>query len=80
LSIIKRRISQRTGSLLGSVDEVIDWMSKAYEMTVNSLMLLGKEVYNLWAANEKEKQKRRRSRKQITHEQGITREEAQALV
>lgn len=55
-------------------------MSKAYEMTTNSLMLLGKEVHDLRAAHEKEKQKRRRSRKQITHEQGITKEEAQMLV
>jgi hypothetical protein len=33
-------------------------MSKAYEITVNSLMLLGKEVHDLRAAHEKEKQKR----------------------
>ena len=80
LTTIKRRISQRTGSPLGSVDEVINRMSKAYEMTANSLMLLGKEVHDLRGAHEKEKQKRRRSRKQIEHGQGITREEAQALV
>jgi hypothetical protein len=78
--MIKRCISQRIGSLIGLVDEAIDWMFKAYEMTVNSLMLLGKEVYDLRAAHEKEKQKRGRSRRQIEHGQGITREEAQALV
>ena len=55
-------------------------MSKAYEMTANSLILLGKEVHNLQAIHEKEKQKRGQSRKQISHEQGITREEAQVLV
>jgi hypothetical protein len=80
LSTIKKRISQRTGSPLSSVNEAIDRMSKAYEMTANSLILLGKEVHDLRATHEKEKQKRRRSRKQITHEQGITREEAQALI
>jgi hypothetical protein len=80
LTTIKKRISQRTGSPLDSVDEVINRMSKAYEMTANSLMLLGKEVHDLRAAHEKEKQKRGRSRRQITHEQGITREEAQALI
>jgi hypothetical protein len=48
---------------LGSVDEVIDWMSKVYEMTTNSFLLLGKEVHDLRAAHEKEKQKRRRSKK-----------------
>jgi hypothetical protein len=80
LTTIKRRISQRTGSPLGSVDEAINRMSKAYEMTANSLLFLGKEAHDLRAAHEKEKQKRRRSRKQIPHEQGITREEAQALI
>jgi hypothetical protein len=80
LSTIKRRISQRTGSPIGSVDEAIDRMSKAYEMTANSLMLLRKEVHDLRAAHEKEKQKRGRSRRQIEHGQGISREEAQALI
>jgi hypothetical protein len=55
-------------------------MSKAYEMTTNSLILLEKEVHDLQAAHEKEKQKHRRSRRQIEHRQGITREEAQALI
>jgi hypothetical protein len=80
LTTIKKRISQRTGSPLDSVDEVINRMSKAYEITANSLILLGKEVHDLRAAHEKEKQKRRQSRKQISHEQGITREEAHALI
>jgi hypothetical protein len=80
LTTIKKRISQRTGSPLNSVNKVINQMSKAYEMTTNSLMLLGKEVHDLQATHEKKKQKHRQSRRQITHEQGITREEAQALI
>jgi kynurenine formamidase len=59
---------------------MIDQMSKAYEITTNSLLLLGKEVHDLRAAHEKEKQKRRQSKKQISHTQGITREEAQTLI
>jgi hypothetical protein len=55
-------------------------MFKAYKMTTNSLILLEKEVYNLQATHEKEKQKHRQSRRQIEHRQGITREEAQALI
>nr|ABL85021.1 Mp1p-like protein 7 [Talaromyces marneffei] len=55
-------------------------MSKAYEMTMNHLLLVQKENYDLRAAHEKDKQKRQRSKKQISIEQGITREEAQALV
>jgi L-lactate utilization protein LutC len=80
LSTIKRRISQYTGSPLDSVDEVINQISKTYKITANNLILLGKEVHDLQAAHEKEKQKHRQSRKQITHKQGITREEAQALI
>ncbi|EEA22980.1 conserved hypothetical protein [Talaromyces marneffei ATCC 18224] len=37
-------------------------------------------MHDLRAANEKEKQKRQKSKKQISIEQGITREEVQALV
>jgi hypothetical protein len=55
-------------------------MLKAYEMTMNDLLLIRKENYDLRAAHEKEKQKCKRSKKQISIEQGVTREEAQALV
>jgi hypothetical protein len=55
-------------------------MSKAYETTINDLLLVQKENQDLQAAHEKEKQKREKSKKQISIEQGITREEAQALV
>jgi hypothetical protein len=77
---IKRRISERTGSPNQVIDQAIMRMSKAYEMTMNGLLLVRKENYDLRAAHEKEKQKRKRSNKQISTEQGITREEAQALV
>lgn len=80
LTIIKRRISRCIKSPSEVIDEAIIRMSKAYEMTVNDLLLVRKENHDLRAAHEKEKQKRRRSRKQISHEQGITREEAQALI
>jgi hypothetical protein len=80
LTTIKRRISRRTRSSSEVIDEAIIRMSKAYEMTVNDLLLVRKENHDLRAAHEKEKQKRRRSRKQISHEQGITREEAQVLI
>jgi hypothetical protein len=42
-------------------------MFKTYKITTNSLMLLGKEVYDLRAVNKKEKQKRGQSRRQIEH-------------
>jgi hypothetical protein len=55
-------------------------MSKAYKTTMNDLLLVQKENYELQVAHEKEKQKRQKSKKQISIEQGITREEVQALV
>ncbi|EEA28014.1 conserved hypothetical protein [Talaromyces marneffei ATCC 18224] len=77
---IKRRISERTGSPNQVIDQAIMRISKAYEITMNDLVLVRKEMHDLRAANEKEKQKRQKSKKQISIEQGITREEVQALV
>ncbi|EED24197.1 conserved hypothetical protein [Talaromyces stipitatus ATCC 10500] len=62
------------------LDQILSRMSKAYETARNDYLLARKEVGDLRAANEKENQKRQRSNKQISIEQGITREEAQALV
>ena len=44
------------------------------------MTIVRKEVHDLRAAHEKEKQKRRRSTKRIAHEGGLTRQEAQDLV
>lgn len=77
---IKRRINERTGSPNQVIDQAIMRMSKAYEMTMNELLLVRKENYDLRAAHEKEKQKRQNSKKQISIEHGITSEEAQALI
>uniref|UniRef100_A0A093ULC9 Tigger transposable element-derived protein 2 n=2 Tax=Talaromyces marneffei PM1 TaxID=1077442 RepID=A0A093ULC9_TALMA len=77
---IKRRISEHTGSPNQGINQAIIRMSKAYETTMHDLLLIRKENYDLRAAHEKEKRKRQKSKKQISIEQGITREEAQALV
>jgi hypothetical protein len=77
---IKKRINERTGSSNEVIDQAIMRMSKAYELTMNNLLLVRKENHDLRAAHEKEKQKRQRSKQRISIEQGITREEAQALV
>jgi hypothetical protein len=50
-------------------------MSKAYETTINDFLFIRKENRHLH-----EKQKRQKSKKQISIEHGITGEEAQALV
>ncbi|EEA25964.1 hypothetical protein TMatcc_005785 [Talaromyces marneffei ATCC 18224] len=77
---ITKRISESTGSPNQVIDQAIMRMSKAYETTMNDLLFVRKENHDLRAAHEKEKQKRQKSKKQIPIEQGITREEAQALV
>jgi hypothetical protein len=80
MTTIKKRMSRRTRSPSEVIDEAILRMSKAYEMTMNDLLLVQKENHDLRAAHEKEKQKCQRSKKQISSKQGITREEAQALI
>ncbi|EED11996.1 conserved hypothetical protein [Talaromyces stipitatus ATCC 10500] len=77
---IKKRINKHTENPFEGLDQILSRMSKAYETARNDYLLARKEVGDLRAANEKEKQKRQRSNKQISIEQGITREEAQALV
>ncbi|EED11600.1 conserved hypothetical protein [Talaromyces stipitatus ATCC 10500] len=92
-AVLKRHygqlVEQRTRLGFNHIDK-IDFLTafpKARTMAYkaqtvrNSFIATGlKELHNLRAAHEKEKQKRRRSKQQISHEQGITREEAQALV
>jgi hypothetical protein len=79
---INKRINERIESLNQSqeINQAIIQLSKAYETIANDVLLVRKENYDLRAAHEKEKQKRKRSNKQISIEQGITREEAQALI
>ncbi|EED16659.1 conserved hypothetical protein [Talaromyces stipitatus ATCC 10500] len=80
MTTIKKRIGRRTRSSSEVIDEAILRISKAYETTRNDLLLIRKENHDLRAAHEKEKQKRQRSNKQISIEQGITRDEVQALI
>lgn len=49
-----------------------------YEMITASVMK--KQYQNIFALNEKEKQKCTRSRRLIQHEEGLTREEAQNFI
>ncbi|EED11440.1 transposon, putative [Talaromyces stipitatus ATCC 10500] len=62
------------------INQAVIRLSKAYEILANDVLLTRKENYDLRAAHEKEKQKRQKSKKQISIEHGITSEEAQALV
>ncbi|EEA18842.1 pogo transposable element, putative [Talaromyces marneffei ATCC 18224] len=79
---INKRINECTGSLNQNqeINQAIIRLSKAYETIANDVLLVRKENHDLRAAHEKEKQKRQKSKKQISIEHGITSEEAPALV
>lgn len=77
---IKKRLNEHIENPFEGLDQVLSRMSKAYETARNDYLLARKEVNDFRAAHEKEKQNRKRSNRQISIEQGITREEAQALV
>ncbi|EED15968.1 conserved hypothetical protein [Talaromyces stipitatus ATCC 10500] len=77
---INKHIDERTGNQNQEINQAVIRLSKAYEILANDALLVRKENRDLRAAHEKEKQKRKKSNKQISIEQGITREEAQALV
>jgi hypothetical protein len=62
------------------LDRRLDRISRACERQMIDITIVRKEVHDLRAANEKEKQKRRRSTKRIVHEGGLTRQEAQDLI
>ncbi|EED15456.1 hypothetical protein TSTA_048960 [Talaromyces stipitatus ATCC 10500] len=55
-------------------------LTAEFDRTCTKNNIIPKELHDLRGAHEKEKQKCQRSKQQISHEQGITREEAQALV
>ncbi|EED13536.1 pogo transposable element, putative [Talaromyces stipitatus ATCC 10500] len=78
---INKRINERTESNQNQeINQAVVRLSKAYEMIANDVLLVRKENYDLRAAHEKEKQKRQKSKKQISIEQAVTKEEVQALV
>ncbi|EED14731.1 pogo transposable element, putative [Talaromyces stipitatus ATCC 10500] len=58
---IKKRINEPTTGPFEVVDQAINRLSKAYEMSRNELLIIQKEVHDLRAANEKEKQKPRQA-------------------
>ncbi|EED21622.1 conserved hypothetical protein [Talaromyces stipitatus ATCC 10500] len=80
MTILKKRINERTTSPLEMIDRAINRLYKAYEMSFNELLIVQKEVHDLRAAIEKEKRERKRSRAQISHEGSPIAQEAQELI
>ncbi|EED11891.1 conserved hypothetical protein [Talaromyces stipitatus ATCC 10500] len=80
MTTIGKQISQHTENSSEVFYKAITQASKAYETTMNDLLLSRKENHDLRTAHEKEKQKRQKSKKQVSNEQGISTEEAQVLI
>jgi hypothetical protein len=79
-SSIKALLRTRSRSPPSPLNSAINQVLKACQITMQSAALLEKEVSELRAANEKQKQKRTRSRKQIPAEEGLSVQEASALI
>lgn len=71
-SSIKALLHTRSKSPLSLLNSAINQVLKACQITMQSAAFLEKEVSDLRAANEKQKQKRTRSRKQIHADTGST--------
>ncbi|OQD91366.1 hypothetical protein PENVUL_c284G00185, partial [Penicillium vulpinum] len=79
-SSIKALLRTRSRSPPSPLNCAINQVLKACQITMQSAAFLEKEVSDLRAANEKQKQKRTRSRRQIPAEEGLSVEEASVLI
>jgi len=78
-SSIKALLRTRSRSTPSSVNSAINQALKACQITLQSLAFLEKEIRDLRAANEKQKQKRTRSTRQIAHEGDFSVQEVREL-
>jgi len=79
-SAIKKLLRQCTQSPLGPMNDAINRLVKGCEIYMNSVILLSKEVQDLRAAHKKNQGKKKRSRQQMAHEEGLTIQEGQDLI
>jgi hypothetical protein len=79
-SSIKALLKQRSQSPPSPLNSAINQVLKACQITMQSAAILEKEVGELRAENEKKKQKRTRSTKQIPSEEGLSVLEASTLI
>ncbi|OQE34135.1 hypothetical protein PENCOP_c031G07184, partial [Penicillium coprophilum] len=71
-SSIKALLRTRSRSPPSPLDRALNQLVKGFRLTMQGAILLAKENKELRAANEKQKQKRTRSRKYIPAEEGLT--------
>jgi len=79
-SSIKALLRTRSKTPPSPLNSAINQVLKACQITMQSTALLEKEVSDLRAENEKKKQKRARSRRQISSAEGLSVLEASALI
>ena len=79
-SSIKALLRTRSRSPPSPSDRALNQLVKGFRLIMQGAILLAKENKELRAANEKQKQKRARSRRQIPAEEGLSVQEASALI
>ena len=79
-SSIKAFIGRRSKSPESPMDMALNQLVKGCQLAMHGASILAKENHDLHAANEKQKQKRQRSRKQLPFTGGISIQEARELI
>ena len=79
-SSIKALLRTRSRSPPSPSDRALNQLVKGFQLQLQSHILQAQEIKELRAANEKQKQKRTRSRRQIPAEEGLSVQEASALI
>ena len=77
---VKNLMEQGLGSPPQGLVEGLNQIIKACEYGMVNATIMKKQYQDIFAANEKEKQKHKRSSRRIQHEGGLTRKEAQGLI
>jgi hypothetical protein len=75
-NLMREKLESSSSDLVKGFDQII----KICEYGMINVIIMKKQYQDIFAANEKEKQKRKRSICRIPHEEDLIREEAQNLV
>lgn len=78
--LIKALLYIRSRSLPSPSDRTLNQLIKGFRLIIQGTILLAKENKELHTANEKQKQKHTRSQRQIPTEEGLSVQEASALI
>jgi hypothetical protein len=79
-SSVKALIERRSRSPQSPTDTALNQLVKGCQLAMHGATVLAKENRDLRATNEKQKQKRQRSKKQLPYRDGISIQEARELI